>query len=62
MLRHRDEWERAILHANSTGMLKKPIAYDDLFKSKPTKTTIGSKEEWKAFKAQFKGLKENRDA
>jgi len=59
-LRHRDEWERAILHANSTGMLKKPLSYDDLFKSKATKNTIKSKEEWEEFKKKF-GRRKNGD-
>lgn len=57
MMKHRDEWERAILHANSTGMLKKPLSYDDLFKPTPKGPTIETKEDWEAFKARFKGLK-----
>jgi len=51
---HRDAWERSILHANSTGMLKHPLAYDDLFKPRASKNTIRSKEDWEAFKERFK--------
>jgi len=57
MLMHRDRWERAILHANSTGMLKKPLAYSDLFGNEATKNTIKSKEEWEEFKRRFKRLR-----
>lgn len=61
MMKHRDEWERAILHANSTGMLKKPLSYDDLFRGKASKNTIRSKEEWEAFKERFNRKTEKTD-
>lgn len=51
-LRHRDEWEKSLIIANT--WLQKPLTYADLFKTKATKNLVTSKEEWEEFVKKFR--------